>query len=156
MRNEKLNAFRLLTDAEQIDYVNSLTKGVKSLKEIEKDIGFTNVKKYINAKKYKQDVNSSLFVPVEDFKEENNDVKEELYMNQFTVEEVEVLKQMIKDKTLKDSGINTKYELGEPTLKSVKVLNTDVLEDFKKFSRRKDMPMQELLVYALAEYMENH
>lgn len=140
--NLELQKFKELDIEEKINVINNLTIGQKNLKEIEQEIGFTNVGNYIPKNKAFWDGKEKIYKLIEQ-------------EGQFTSQEVLVLKELIKNYNVKKEiekfdidSLNDK-EITTRSFRSYK----EVMNKFSEFCKDNNLNQAEAIATALNNFI---
>ena len=142
--NMYLEKFKILDIDEKIKYINNITQGKRTLKEIEKDIGFTNIGKYMPKNECYWDGSLKIYKKIE-------------VEGQFTLEEVKILKLMLeeykaKNETLNVDNINKNDKVITRSIRSYK----KIMDEFAMYCKEKNYTQKDAVAIALIEFMKNH
>lgn len=134
----ELQKFKELDVIEKIELVNNLTKGQKNLKEIEKEIGFTNIGRYM---------------PPEARWDGANKIYK-LIGGQFSEEEVIILKEIIKNYKLQEKEKINVSELKDKTITTRSFRSyKEIMDNFAKYCKEKKLNQGEALAVALMDFI---
>lgn len=142
--NMEIQAFKELNITEKIDMINNLTQGKKNLKDVEEQLGFTNVGKYMDKNLCFWNGTTKTY---ELIKKEG----------QFSVDEVAILKEVIKNHNLQQ---DIKNLLNIDDLKD-KTITTrsfrsykEVMDGFATYCKENKLNQAECLAIALLDFIK--
>lgn len=138
----ELQKFKELDVIEKIKLVNNLTQGEKNLKEIEKEIGFTNIGKYMPKESCYWDGANKIY---------------KLIGGQFTEEEVIILKEIIKNYKLQEKEKINVNELKDKTITTRSFRSyKEVMDNFAKYCKDNKLNQSKALAVALLDFMKKN
>lgn len=145
MEKEKIAEFKALSTQEKIDKINSLTSGIKTLKEIEPILGFTNVGNYVPRDKAYWDKKDKIFKVIPQ-KEKEQKI--------FSNDEISILKEIISNYKNKKEIEVAEFQ-GEVVTRSFRSYK-DVMEQFATFCTDNKLNQKDAIATALSDFIKKN
>lgn len=139
MDNVALEKFKILTIDEKINLVNGLTNGKKNLKDIEEQLGFSNVGKYMEKSLCYWDGTKKIYIKIQ---------KEA----QFNREEIEFLKNLCKQQSIQKEIENVGS--GKIITRSVRV-DEKIFNLFAQYCKNNNITQVNAINKLLLDFIEN-